>query len=72
MFPERHKLNRSQAICCRWPDSIKPVVVFCSPIAGLNPEGSVGHLFELRNEGKIRISLYSDGGIVECTINSIN
>ena len=42
------------------------------PIASMKPEEGVEHLFKLRNEGKIRISLDSVDEIIDCTISYIN
>ena len=42
------------------------------PILGMNPEDGVMHLFKLRSEGKIKISLHSVGDRIKCTISSIN
>jgi hypothetical protein len=42
------------------------------PIVGMNPDEGVERLFELRNEGMIRISLNSVGELIECTISSVN
>ena len=43
-----------------------------TPIADMKPEDGVGRLFELRNAGRIKISLHSVGELVECTISAIN
>ena len=42
------------------------------PIESMPPEKGVEHLFKLRNEGKIRISLDSTGELMGCTISYIN
>jgi hypothetical protein len=42
------------------------------PIENMSPEQGVEYLFELRNEGRIRISLDSVGEHIECTISSVN
>jgi hypothetical protein len=42
------------------------------PIEDMSPEQGVEYLFELRNEGRIRISLNSVGERIECTINLVN
>ena len=42
------------------------------PIEDMSPEQGVEYLFELRNEGRIRISLNSVGERIECTINPVN
>ena len=42
------------------------------PIVGMSPEDGVMQLFKLRNEGKIKITLHSIGGLIKCTINAIN
>ena len=43
-----------------------------TPIAGMKPEDGVRRLFELRNAGKINISLHSVGELIECEISTIS
>jgi len=42
------------------------------PIQDMSPEQGVEHLFKMRNEGKINISLYPEGELVKCNITLIN
>lgn len=42
------------------------------PIANMSPEQGVGYLFELRKEGKIKISLETVDENIECTIIPIH
>ena len=42
------------------------------PIQKMNPEQGVDYLFKMRNEGKINISLYPEGELIECDISLIN
>jgi hypothetical protein len=42
------------------------------PIENMLPEQGVQYLFKMRNEGKIKISLYPEGELVKCTISLIN
>lgn len=42
------------------------------PIANMSPEQGVAYLFELRKEGKIRISLTTVDENIECTIIPIH
>ena len=42
------------------------------PIENMSPEQGVEYLFEMRNEGRIRISLDSVGELIECTISPVN
>lgn len=42
------------------------------PIENMSPEQGIEHLFKLRNEGKIMISLDSVGELIECKINHIS
>jgi hypothetical protein len=41
-------------------------------IESMPPEKGVEHIFRLRNEGKIRISLDITGELIDCTISYIN
>jgi hypothetical protein len=42
------------------------------PIQKMSPEQGVECLFKMRNEGKIKISLYPEGDLIECNISLIN
>lgn len=42
------------------------------PIENMPAEQGVAYLFEMRNAGKITISLYSVGDLVKCEIKPVN
>ena len=42
------------------------------PIENMPAEQGVAHLFEMRNAGKIIISLYSVGELIKCEIKPMN
>jgi len=42
------------------------------PIQKMSPEQGVEYLFKMRNEGKIKISLYPEGELIGCNISLIN
>lgn len=42
------------------------------PIINMPPEQGVKHLFRMRDEGKIAISLESHGDLIECNISQVN
>ncbi len=41
------------------------------PIQKMTPEQGVEYLFKMRNEGKINISLYHKGELINCNISQV-
>jgi len=43
-----------------------------APIKDMPPDEGVPYLFQMRNDGKIVISLESHGDLIECNISEVN